>query len=53
MKEERMIVLDWLSQGDLTVAEAVTLFKVLAAIESLDLCCFGESPSLSIDVYLN
>ena len=53
MKEERMIVLEQLSQGDLTVAEAVTLLKVLSAIEALDLCCFGTAPTLSIEVFLN
>lgn len=53
MKEERMLVLEQLAQGDISVAEAVSLLKVLAAIEALDLCCLAEFPVLSIEVYLN
>lgn len=53
MEEKRMMVLERLEQGDLTVAEAVALLGVLSAIEALDICCLAETQSLSISVNLN
>ncbi len=53
MSANRIRVLEHVAQGNLTVDEAVTLLKVLAAIEALDLQLLNLCPSISIDLYLN
>ena len=53
MHESRIMILEYVSLGRLSVPEAVTLLKVLAEIEALDMCCVELPAAASIEVYLN
>ena len=53
MYESRITILDYVSKGRLSVPEAVTLLRVLAEIEALDICFADPLSAGSIEIYLN
>ena len=53
MNESRIMILDYVSEGRLSVPEAVTLLRVLAEIEALDICFADPLSAGSIEIYLN
>lgn len=53
MNESRMMILECVSLGCLSVPEAVTLLRVLMEIESFDFCCAEVLSAATIEVYLN
>ena len=53
MVANRLLILEHVSRGEITVDEAVTLLKVLSAIEAMDIETLAQAHSLDIDIYLN
>lgn len=53
MSESRMMILECVSLGCLSVPAAVKLLRVLAEVESFDVCCPDVLSAASIEVYLN
>jgi hypothetical protein len=53
MHESRIMILDYVSDGRLSVSLALTLLQVLAEVESLAFCCVEIPTAASIEIYLN
>ena len=51
--KNRMLILEHVAQGEITVDEAVALFRVLVAVETLHFAHALQSQSVEIEIYLN